>query len=195
MKKLLIPVFLLFIYSCTSVKITHNRDKEVDFNQFKTFSLYPWDLQNSQVVNDYDKMTILNTIKNEMFKRGYEFVEDNGELIISTFVIIKQETSYQAYTNHYGGWAGYGGGWGYYGRPGFYGYGYGPGYSSTYVTSTDYNKGTLIIDMFNLKDKKLIWQGIASGTVEADYDKRDKRLPITIQQIFKNYPVRPGKKK
>jgi hypothetical protein len=195
MKYLIIPLIFLFIYSCNSVKITNHKEKDVDFHAFKTYSLYPWDKHNSELVNDYDKMTILGTIKNEMNKRGYEFVEKNGELVVSTFIIIQEETSYQAYTNHYGGWAGYGGGWGYWGGPGFYGYGWGPGYSSSYITSVDYNKGTLIIDVFNLSDKRLVWQGIASGKVEGDYDKRDKRLPMTIEQIFKAYPVRPGKKK
>ena len=193
MKKILIPIVIpilfLFVYSCNSVKITNNWDKEIDFNEFKTFSLYPWDRHNSQIVNDYDKQTILASIKNEMLSRGYKFVEKDGELVISTFVIIQEETSYTAYTNHYGGWAGYGGGWGGWGGPGFYGYGFGPGYSSTTISSVDYNKGTLIIDIFNLKDKRLIWQGIGSGEVEGNYDKRDKRLPTTIGQIFRRYPV------
>ncbi len=188
MKNLFLPLLglLLLVSSCTSVKISNNWDKEVDFSTFKTYSLFPWDQQNDKVLNDYDKLTIAGAIKNEMNKRGYKHVEKNGELIISTFVIIEERTSYQAYNHHYGGWAGYGGGWGYYGGAGYYGYG--AGYNTT-VYSTDYNQGTLIIDIFRLKDKRLVWQGIASGEVQEDLARRDKKLPMRIGQVFRRYPV------
>jgi hypothetical protein len=176
---------LTLLTSCTGVKITNNWDKDVDFSTFKTYSLYPWDRHNDQVLNDYDKQTILTSIKNEMNKRGYRHVEKNGDLIISTFVIIEEQTSYQAYTNHYGGWAGYGGGW--YGNPAFYGYGWG----TTTIYRTDYNQGTLIIDIFRLSDKILIWQGIGSGEVTDNYEKRDRRLPKNIAHIFRRFPQRP----
>ena len=194
MRIITFSLLIVFLTSCSGVKITNQWDKKVDFETFKTYSLYPWDTHNDKVVNDYDKQTILSAIKLEMDSRGYQQVEKNGDLVVSTFVIIKQETSYQAYTNHYGGWAGYGGGWGYYGAPGYYGYGRGVGYSTT-VYSTDYEQGTLLIDIFRLSDKKLIWQGIGSGEVTQDMDKRDRRLPITVSNIFKRYPVTKRKTK
>lgn len=186
-------ILLVFLSSCEGVKVTNDWDKKVDFTQFETYSLYPWDTQNDQIVNDYDKQTILNAIKGEMEKRGYIFVKDKGELVVSTFVIIENKTSYQAYTNHYGGWAGYGGGWGYYGGVGFYGYA--PINSTTTVYSTDYEQGTLIIDIFSLHDKKLIWQGIGTGEITNDLNKRDRRLPETITSIFRRYPLTPKSQK
>lgn len=196
MRYSIIILLAIILTSCEGVKITNNWDKKIDFTQFKTYSLYPWDKHNDQIVNDYDKQTILSAIKLEMDKRGYKQVKKDGELVVSTFVIIENKTSYQAYTNHYGGWAGYGGGWGYYGGVGYYGYGYGPGYSATTVYSTDYKQGTLIIDIFDLSKKKLVWQGIGSAQVTQDMDKRDRRLPTTIASIFRRYPVTPkGKKK
>ncbi len=189
MKKLLIPVMLLFLFSCSSLQVTNNYDKNVDFKSFTTFSLYPWDKQNDSLINDYDKQTIINSVKNEMTRRGYQYVEKNGELIVSMFVILKNKTEYQAYTNHYGGYAGYGGGWGYYGAPWAYGYGWGPGYSSTTVTSRDYVQGSLLIDIFELEGKKLIWQGIGTGEVDDDLATRDKNLPKNISHIFRRYPI------
>ncbi|NOX85804.1 MAG: DUF4136 domain-containing protein [Chlorobi bacterium] len=194
MKKLFLPFVILFIFnSCTSVKITNNRDKTVDFEKFRTYSFYPWDKQNNEVVNEYDKLTILGSIKNEMNKRGYKFVETGGDLIISVFVIVQEETSYQAYTNHYGpGWN--------YGYAGYYGNGWGVGYygpvhNNTTITSTSYNKGTLIIDIFNSSDKRQVWQGIASGEVTDNLNRRDRRLPMTIGQVFRRFPVTPKSQK
>jgi len=184
MKKLLISFIVLLLFnSCTSVKINNNWDKTIDFKTFKTYSFYPWDKQNDKVLNDYDKLTIVNAIKDEMNHRGYQFVEKDGDLVISVFVIVQEGTSYQAYTNHYGG------GWTYGWGPGYYGYGYGPGYGSTTITSTTYHQGTLIVDIFQRSDKKQVWQGIASGEVTQNLDKRDRRLPMTVGQLFRRFPV------
>ena len=80
-----------------------------------------------------------------------------------------------------------------YGGGGYYGWG--AGYNATTFYSTDYNQGTLIIDIFRLKDKRLIWQGMASGEVKTDLEKRDKRLPMTISQVYRKYPARVKNKK
>ena len=195
MKYILLLTAIVFFSSCTSVKIINNRDKEADFSEFKTYSLYPWDKHNDKVVNDYDKLTIINSVKNELNKRGLKYVEKDGDIVVSIFVIIEEKTSYQAYSNHYGGWAGYGGGWGYYGGVGFYGYGMSPGYNSSTVYRTDYNQGTIIFDVLRLKDKKLVWQGIASGEMTENLSQRDRRLPKTIAQIFRRFPITPKSKK
>jgi len=47
----------------------------------------------------------------------------------------------------------------------------------------------LIIDIFDSKTKKLIWQGIGVGEVKKNYDKRDVRLARAISHIFRRYPV------
>ena len=196
MKNLTIVFFFaaLLFGSCGSLEVTNNWDKKIDFSKFKTYSLYPWDTHNDKSINDYDKQTILMAIKDEMDRRGYKHVEKNGELIVSTFVVLKNKTSYQAYTNHYGGYAGYGGGWMYYGSPWAYGYGWGPGYSTTTVEKINYLQGTLIIDIFELETKKLIWQGIGTGEVTQNLAERDRKLPKRISHIFRKYPVAKSRK-
>lgn len=182
-------LLILLFNSCSSIDVTNDYDKSVDFTKFKTFSLYPWDPQLDLEINPYDKATILNSVKEQMTRRGYEYVKKNGDLIVSTFVVLQNKTSYEAYTNHYGGYAGYGGGWGYYGAPWAYGYGWGPGYSTTTVRKVKYTQGTLIIDIFELEGKKLVWQGIGTGEVTKDLDKRDRDLPKNIAHIFRKFPV------
>lgn len=180
---------LFVITSCSTLNVTNDYDKSVDFKKFKTFSLYPWDPQLDLEINAYDKATILNSVKDQMTGRGYEYVEKNGDLVVSTFVVLQNKTSYQAYTDHYGGYAGYGGGWMYYGSPWAYGYGWGPGFSTTTVQKVDYLQGTLIIDIFQLDGKKLVWQGIGSGEVTKDPETRDRKLPKNIAHIFRKFPV------
>ncbi len=195
MRKLLIPIMLIFLVSCSTLQVTNNWDKSVNFKEFNTFSMYPWDKQNNKLINELDKQTIIMSVKSEMERRGFKYVEKSGELVVSIFVTLQNKTDYQAYTNHYGGYAGYGGGWGYYGSPWAYGYGWGPGYygGSTTIRSVNYVQGTLIIDIFEVSNKKLIWQGIGSGEVDDDPATRDRRLPKSISHIFRKFPIPKGK--
>lgn len=187
MQKLIaIFTFIFILSSCSSLDVYYDLDQSTDFNQFKTFSFYPWDYENGFQMNDYDKETILLSIQSELEEKGYTYMKEGGELAVSIFVTAKGKTSYEAYTDHYGGWAGYGGGWGY--SSFGYGYGYGPGYSSTTVTQRNYVEGSLIIDVFDVADKKLIWQGIGSREAEYNLDKRDKILPQNVAQILAKYP-------
>ena len=193
MKKLLSIISIVFIMSsCSSLDVIYDMDQSVDFNQFKTFSFYPWDYKNGFQVNDYDKQTILMAIQDNMKEKGYIYQKEGGDLVVSIFVTVEGKVSYEAYTNHYGGWAGYGGGWGYSGFG--YGYGYGPGYSSTSVTKNVYKQGTVVIDVFSVASKKLIWQGIGSDQIEENLDKRDINLPKKVGQVIMKFPDSKKKK-
>ncbi len=179
-------VVSLILSSCNSLKVTNHWDHNINFKNYKSFSFYPWDKHNDEIVNEWDKNTILQSVKKEMTHRGYVYKKSGGDLIISIFVIVENKTSYQAYTNHY---SFYGGGWGYYSPGWAFGYGYGPGYSSTTLHKVNYKLGTIIFDMFRASDKKLIWQGIGSGEVDNNFDKQDVKLPRAISHIFRRFPV------
>lgn len=188
MKKILSAFIfsIILLSSCSTLNATYDSDKSVNFSEFSTFSFYPWDWKNGFQINEYDKQTILIAIQDNLEDKGYKYVKEGGEMSVSIFLTLKDKTSYEAYTNHYGGWAGYGGGWGYSGFG--YGYGYGPGFASTTVSEYNYEEGTLIIDVFNFNEKKLIWQGIGSRQVEPNLEKRDRMLPKNVSQILRPFP-------
>ncbi len=54
-----------------------------------------------------------------------------------------------------------------------------------------YTEGTLIIDIFDNKTKKLIWQGIGEGSLNSEEKKREKNTPKVIGDMMKSYPVKP----
>jgi hypothetical protein len=78
------------------------------------------------------------------------------------------------------------GGWGYM-YP--FGYGYGGGNYQYSIT-----KGTLLIDVFDHRAKKLIWQGVGIGTVSEDPLQRQKNIPRVVEKIFFKYPKKKNQK-
>jgi hypothetical protein len=78
-------------------------------------------------------------------------------------------------------------------------YGYGPGWGWGYGTSTtryqenDYLVGTLVVDVFDKAERKLIWQGVGQKTVDDNSNTavKDKNVQKAAQSIMINYPVKP----
>ncbi len=85
----------------------------------------------------------------------------------------------------YGGYYGYRGGmydpWG--------GWGYG---TSTHVSQ--YTEGTVNVDMVDIDNKRMVWEGIAIGRVNEKKQNENLRQDIMdgVAEMFENYPFRAG---
>ena len=142
------------------------------------------------MLNDMDKKRIEDAFANEFYKRGLTYVKEGGDLVVTLFIVLQQKTEQQATTTGMGG--GYGG---YYG--GYYGYGpgwgWGSGYSTTTVTEYNYVVGTLVCDVFDKSEERLIWEGIASKTIDENPANREKNIPRNVEYLMRKYPVPPVK--
>jgi hypothetical protein len=182
-KILALIVSVAFLTACSSLTITADWDKTVDFTQYNTYSFFGWQKDSDKILNNFDKERIQEAFANEFDKRGIKYVESGGDLVVSLFIVINQKTGVNAYTDHYGT-----GGYGYY-RP----WGWGAGYSTTTYHEYDYLVGTLVCDVFEASSKNLIWQGVGSGTVDENPSKRERGIPRAVAQIMSRYPVQPQK--
>ncbi len=184
---------VLFFSACSGIKVTTDFDKNVDFTKYKTFEYYGWEKDSDEILNRFDKERIENAFGKEFRKRGLKYVENGGDLIVTLYIVTKQKQQTSATTTGMGGMGGMG-----YGYGGYYGYGpsygWGGGYSHTTVNTYDYMVGTLIIDVYDATDKKLVWESIGEGTVEEDPKRRDESTVITVEKIMKPYPIKPTKK-
>jgi len=197
MKKLVLPIVLIFLYSCNPWKFVAEYDHEVDFSTYKTFGLLNWDPHNDEVMSPQTKKYILTSIKNELEARGYVYQETNADLQVSVFAIVQEETNYAAYTNHYAGYSGYGavgvgvgvgsGGAG----VGVVGYGM-QAYPYT-VYKNDYDVGTLVIDLLDHSKKQIIWQGVATGRLNNE-EATEGSVKKDIGRLFAKMPVKKVKK-
>ncbi len=191
MKRLFIQIFtsvLILSSACNPLKIKHHQDETVDFSKYKTFSFFGW-TKESENINELDKKRLEKAFEAEFKKRGIEFVKENGNLVVSLFVQIDNETRATTYANHYN-MAGYG----YYGYYYSYDWSYGASTNiSSFYDERDYHVGTLVVDVLDTQTKKLIWQSVGSRTINENANIREKNTPKLAASMMQSFPVKPVK--
>jgi hypothetical protein len=164
----------------SSVKVTSDYDKNVNFQQYKTFSLSKVD-PSKQSISALNQDRVEKAIRAEMTKKGFQESAD-GDLIVHSLVILKDKQSVTANTDYYG----YGGTY----RP--YGWGGGMGVSGTTTYNVqDYKDGSLIIEVVDAKTQKLIWEGIGNKEIDKPLKDPEKKVPEVVTSIMASFP--PGK--
>ena len=180
----LASILLIGAGCASSISITTDYDKEVNFNNYKTFGFLKWSDESAALVNDIDRGRLEKAVTVELEKRGMKRVDGMGDSMIGFHVVVENKTGTTSYTNHYGGMGYYGGGTGF-----GYGYGYPYGGASTTTTSTySYTVGTVIIDQYDSQTKKLMWEGVAQGEVSDDRSNREDNINKDMVLLFANYP-------
>lgn len=188
----LIILALIAFSSCSSIKITSDKDGSADFDGHTTLSYYGWQEESDKILTRFEKERIEQAFGDEFKKRGFSLVERDGDIVVSLFIVVDQKKGATAYTNHYGG----GGPYGYYGGYGYgAGWGWGMGYSSTSYNEYEYFVGTLVCDVFDSKTKQLIWQGVVSGEIDDNPKTRERNTPRIVKELMKRYPKQPLKEK
>ena len=175
--------------SCSSIQFTSDMDETIDFNSYKTFMYYGWAQESNQILNQLEQKRIESAFGDEMSKRNLEFVEEGGDLIVTLFIVTQNKTRTSATTTNTGGY-GYGyGGWHGYGP----GYGWGGGTSHTTYNEYEYTVGTLVIDIYDAKEKRLIYEAVAKGETQDNPKGQEERMKQIAARMMKDYPVQPIK--
>lgn len=175
--KLLPAILLLMVVSsCTSVRVASDYDKNANFNDYKTFAFFKTGIDKAEI-SDLDKRRILRAIEAELLAKGFTKSE-NPDMLVSLFT--KSREKVNIYNN---GWGPYGYGWGW--SPWYWG---GFGYGGTSVSTS--TEGVLYIDLIDAKKKELVWQGMGTGYLSKNMEKKEERIKEFVSKIMEKYP--PG---
>jgi len=194
MKKYLLSfITIAFITGCSSLTLNTDYDKEIDFSSFKT---YRWHNNNEYntasqqyfKVNNLMDQRIRTTIDKQLQTQGY--TSENPEkvdFLVNYSVVIEDKTDIHTYNNYNGYYPGfrYGAGYGSYGRSMSMGYS-----SGSDVQITQYQQGTLIIDIINPETDQLMWRGAADGRLpkSARRKEKDKLVQQYVTKILSDFP-------
>jgi hypothetical protein len=185
-------IIMLIVGACSTIDVSYDYDKTIDFTKYKTFSFYGWAKESNKILTPFDQERIEKAFGEEFAARGLTYVKEGGDLTVVLFIKTSEEQETTATTNTYGGYAGYYGwgprwGWG----PGYMG----PTQSTTTYQTTNYTVGTLVVDVFDTNKKELIWESIGKGVIDEDPSNRDVTIPKVVKQIMAPYPVAPIEEK
>jgi len=171
----------------STTKIHSDYDHSIDFSQYKTYNYYsPMGIENPNYSSLLGQM-FRDAIDAQMLPKGY-VKSDSPDLLINVSARLEDKTKVTTTSSP----AMYGGG--YYGyRGGMYdpwgGYGYG---TSTHVSQ--YTEGTINVDMVDIDQKRMVWEGVAIGRVNEKQKSGELRQDIMdgVAEMFANYPFRAG---
>ena len=200
--------FMALMRSALGQNIQNDFDHQADFSQYKSFSWLAikagdslWD---TRIENAVNAQLVAKGLTQADNGRGLQFPAqaDNGPgfpfplrppppptaalpeaavscktsapcVAIVAIQTTRTETTLQTFFD------GIGGGWGWRG-----------GFGSATTTAQHYKEGTLVIDIYDVKTKQLIWRGSAEGTLSDKASKNEKKLETVVAKMFKDYPPR-----
>jgi len=141
-------------------------DRSADFSQYKTYSWEKVQTQDPLWVG-----RIKEAVNSALTAKGLTAVESGGDIAIVAIEMTKNQQSLNTFYN------GFGGGWR-----------WGGGFGDATTTVDNYKVGTLVVDLFDAKTKKIIWRGSSSDTLSDKSDKNIKNLDKGVQKMFDHFP-------
>jgi hypothetical protein len=175
--KSLASAFLLsaFALSAQAQKPAIQWNNQYDFGAVETFAWQTTD-QTLQEQNPFMHSLIKNTLEAELATSGLTQVDANPDVWVNYHA--SSTTEVQLRSDSYGyGFGAYGmGGWGYYGMGSM-------GSVSTTTRAVEYQRGTLIVDIWDAATKELVWRGEVSDTLPDNPQKAEKLVVRAIGKM------------
>lgn len=166
-------LILAFASALFPQQIKTDYDRSAHFGQYKTYS---W--QSVRTSNPLMVDRVKSAVNAALTSRGWMEVPSSGDAAV---MAIETTQNQQTLNTFYDG---FGGGWRWRGFGGF-------GEATT--TVENYKVGTLVVDIFDVNTKQLIWRGSASDTLSKNSDKNIKELNKGVDKMFTHFPPPHGK--
>jgi len=138
---------------------------------------YAWAQSKDAAQNPLIHQRIVNAVDYWLTMRGRREVkpEENPNVMVAYHTNTQDEVVVTADTMGYG----YG--------PGMYWGGGMGGMTTTTARSHTYTKGTLVVDVWDAKEKKLLFRGSGTDTVDANPEKLEKKINKIVEKMVKEF--------
>lgn len=173
---------LATLVACSSISVRKDWDPSVDFSQFKTFYVLE---EQRQSISPFADQRINAAIVANLKSKGFQQVDtqEKADIAIGYTVTTENRSSFQTV---YTGW----------GTSGFRhsqnsrGWHSGMTVTSARTHETNYTVGTLVVAIFRMGDKELIWEATGSDTVSPSRDpaSNEQRINEAVQRILQDFP-------
>jgi hypothetical protein len=184
LRQFAIGVAVLLVAGCASgPDVRGDFDPAADFGRFRTFGFVEQAGTDAGDARSITTTLLQNAAAREMEARGY-VRSDTPDLVINFHGRLEERVDIQSRpaptmgpTWGYRGWAG--SPWG--------------GWGGTEVTTRRYNVGTLVIDLVDLQQRQMVFQGSVQDTVTRQMQQnREQTINEAVAQIFARFPFVAG---
>lgn len=163
----------LLLSACASVDVHTDYDNSVDFSQFTT---YFWKML-PESSNSLMNGRIVSAVDEQLRAKGWRKVpESQAQTALAATVTVRDGQRVDTFHNNLG--------------PGWHGWGAGGMHGISTSQVVNYQKGTLVIDLYDTKTKNAIWRGTATDILSNDPSAVQRSLNNGVQGMFANFP--PG---
>lgn len=162
----------VLVFSCSSVDVTTDYDKDVNFTRYKSFA---WMKMNSSR-GDSGEPTLMNSaltrkrisaaIEKELVGKGLIMQANQPDIYITFHSAVKDKVDVERYGYRYGRWG------------------------QVWDVRTDvyrYKEGAIVVDLIDATSRDLVWRGIAKDIIDSD-DTPDEIVSKSVRALFKEYP-------
>ena len=181
-------VLVVTLAACSTLDIRSDYDPEANFGGLKTYDWMPDPKTGDpRVDNALVVKRITTAIDAELAAKGYTHITSGDpDFYVGYHAAVKDKLDVRTMNTYYG----YAPGWGW-----NYGYGGGPYGTETYTY--EYEEGTLMIDVVEPENKKLIWRGSAQAELKRRQtpEQSEQGIREAVQKVLANFPPDAGKKK
>ena len=172
-----LTTFLLVTASAYGQDVHYNYDRSANFATYRT---YQWVdiIPGGGVPDRLIDSAIKQAADEQLAQKGLTKVSENADLYIGYQVVVNLEKSVDLWSTGTGpgGWDGWGD-------------------RSVRGQTSTVPVGILLLDLYDVGKKELVWRGDAMKTIDlkTDPNKNYKNLQKVMAKLFKNYPPKPGK--
>jgi len=161
----------LLIGGCSGPEITHDYDPKHDFTNMKTWAFAPVPPQadgakDPLAVSTLALERIQRSIDRELRLKGFPPVDaQTADFWVQYYAIQEQRVRID------------------------------PGYDWGHDDVSTYAAGTIIIDVVNPKDKRMVWRGTASDALDPSRTpaEREEAIQEAVHEILKDFPPKKEK--
>jgi len=139
-------------------------DHHVNFSQFHT---YYW--QKVQTTDPLWESRIEDAVNRDLQSKGWQLVGSGGQVAITAVGSARDQKEYQTFYDGMGGW-----GWG--------------GFGETTTQAVNYPVGTLVLDLYDVQNHRLIWRGVSTDSLSNSPEKNEKKLDKSVDKMLDHFP-------
>jgi len=149
-------------------------DHSANFGQYKTYS---WEKVQTKDPLLVDR--IKSAVNSALVAKGWTELPSGGDVEVFAIETTQNQQTLDTFYNGFGGgrrWGGFG------------------GFGDATTTVETYKVGTLVVDLFDAKTKKLVWRSSSTDTLSDKADKNTKNLDKGVNKMFQHFPPAPSAK-